>query len=113
MWNCMVSMATYVFLKNGDVPTKVFISQQQLIGNFKLGTNWMLRQRTFIQCSDMQIIKLSNCIFVNINENIGNKRKKIIKNKGVYMQIYLQLSCLLSYTTSLGTNLMLIHSLFT
>ena len=36
-------------------------------------------------------------------------RKKI---KGVYMQIYLHLSCLQSYTNSLGTNLMLIHSTF-
>ena len=40
------------------------------------------------------------CIFMNINENIRNKRK-IVKIKGVYMQIYPHLSCLLSYTTSL------------
>ena len=52
------------------------------------------------------------CIFMNINENIRNKRKTV-KVKGVYMQIYLHLSCLLSYTTSLGTNLMLMHSIFT
>ena len=39
---------------------------------------------------------------MNINENIRNKRQ-IEKNKGVYMQIYLRPSCLLSYTTSLGT----------
>ena len=51
-------------------------------------------------------------IFVNINENIRNKRK-IVKIKGVYMQIYPHLSCLLSYTTCLDTNLMLIHILFT
>ena len=44
------------------------------------------------------------CIFMNMNENIINKRK-IVKIKGVYMQIYPHLSCLLSYTTSLGTNL--------
>ena len=40
---------------------------------------------------------------MNINENIRNKRK-IVKTKGVYMQIQPHLSCLLSYTTSLGTN---------
>ena len=51
-------------------------------------------------------------IFMNINENIRNKRK-IVKMKGVYMQIYPHLSCLLSYTTSLGNNLMLIHIMFT
>ena len=35
MLNLMVSMATHiVLLKNGDVPTKVFISKQQLIQNF-------------------------------------------------------------------------------
>ena len=51
------------------------------------------------------------CIFMNINENIRNKRK-IVKIKGVYMQIYPHLSCLLSYTTSLGINLMLIHIMF-
>ena len=70
----------------------------------------MLKQITFIQCSGNANDQI--CIFMNINENIRNKRK-IIKNKGVYMQIYLHLSCLLSYTTSLGTNLMLIHSMFT
>ena len=42
-------------------------------------------------------------IFMNINENIRNKRK-IVEIKGVYMQIYPHLSCLLAYTTSLGTN---------
>ena len=52
------------------------------------------------------------CIFMNIKENIRNKRK-IVKTKGVYMQIQPHLSCLLSYTTSLGTNLMLIHITFT
>ena len=51
-------------------------------------------------------------IFMNINENIRNKRK-IVKIKGVYMQIYPHLSCLLAYTTSLGTNLMLIQIMFT
>ena len=49
---------------------------------------------------------------MNINKNIRNK-KKIVKIKGVYMQIYLHLSCLLSYTTSLGTNLMVKHIMFT
>ena len=35
MLNRMFSMATHIaLLKNGDVPTKVFISKQQLIGNF-------------------------------------------------------------------------------
>ena len=35
MLNRMVSMAMhYALLKNGDVPTKVLISQQQLIRNF-------------------------------------------------------------------------------
>ena len=52
------------------------------------------------------------CILVNINENIRNKRK-IVKIKGVYMQIYPHLSCLLSYTTRLGIHLMLIHIMFT
>ena len=51
------------------------------------------------------------CIFMNINENIKNKRK-IVKIKGEYMQIYPHLSCLLSYSTCLGTNLMLIHIMF-
>ena len=45
------------------------------------------------------------------NENIRNKRQ-IVKIKGVYMQIYPHLSCLLAYTTSLGTNLMLMHIMF-
>ena len=40
MLNRMVSMAMHnALLKNEDVPTKVLISQQQLIQNFKLGTN--------------------------------------------------------------------------
>ena len=52
------------------------------------------------------------CIVMNSNENIRNKRK-IVKIKGMYMQIYPHLSCLLSYTTSLGTNIMLIHIMFT
>ena len=35
MLNRMVSMATHnALLENGDVPTKVLISQQQLIRNF-------------------------------------------------------------------------------
>ena len=35
MLNRMVSMATHnALLKNGDVPTKVLISQQHLIRNF-------------------------------------------------------------------------------
>ena len=50
------------------------------------------------------------CISMNINEHIRNKRN-IVKIKGVYMQIYLHLSCLLSHTTSLGTNLMLMYSM--
>ena len=45
---------------------------------------------------------------MNINENNRNKRK-IVKIKGMYMQIYLHFSCLLSYTTSLGTNLTLVN----
>ena len=49
---------------------------------------------------------------MKIKENIWNNRK-IGKNLGVYMQIYLHLSCLQSYTTSLGTNLMLVHIMFT
>ena len=52
------------------------------------------------------------CIFMNINKNIRNKRKIVII-KGVFMQIYPHLSCLLSYTTNLGANLMLIHIMFT
>ena len=32
-------------------------------------------------------------------------RKKIVKNKGMNMQKYLHLICLLSYTNNLGTNL--------
>ena len=43
------------------------------------------------------------CIFMNFNENIRNKRK-IVKINWVYMHTYPHLSCLLSYTTSLGTN---------
>ena len=57
-------------------------------------------------------IFMISCIFMNINENIRIKRK-IVKIKGVYMQIYPHLRCLLSYTTNLGTNLMLIHIMFT
>ena len=35
MLNCMVSMATHIaLLKDGNAPTKVLISQQQLIRNF-------------------------------------------------------------------------------
>ena len=49
---------------------------------------------------------------MNINLNIRNKNK-IVKNKGVYMQKYLHLICLLSYTNILGTNLVLIYSTFT
>ena len=52
------------------------------------------------------------CIFMNINENFRKKRKIAKKIKGVYVQIYQHPSCLLSYTTSLDTNLMLIHSMF-
>ena len=44
---------------------------------------------------------------MNINETIRNKGK-ILEKEGVYMQNYLHPSCLLSYTNSLGTNLMLI-----
>ena len=44
---------------------------------------------------------------MNINENIRNMRKIVKDLKGVHMQIYIYLSCLLSYTTSRGTNLML------
>ena len=48
------------------------------------------------------------CIFMNIDENIRNKRK-IVKIIVVFVQIYPHLNCLLSYTTNLGINLMLIH----
>ena len=48
-----------------------------------------------MQCSDMQIF-----IFMNINENNRNKRK-IVKNKGVHMQIYLHVSCFYPIITDL------------
>ena len=56
----MVSMATYnAFLKNGDIPTKVLISQQQLIRNFQTWYQLNVKNMIFIQCSDMQIIKFA------------------------------------------------------
>ena len=106
----MVSMATQnVLLKNGDAPTKVPISQQLFVLNFKIlyQLNVMTEFYPMSRYVNYQI-----CIFMNINENIRNKRK-IIKNKEVYMQNYLHLSCLLSYTNSLDTSLMLVHSTFT
>ena len=108
----MVSMATQnALLKNGDVPTKVLISQQQV--NLKFCNLVPTDCLDIGLSSNVQICKFDIiCIFMNINENIRNRRK-LVKNKGVYMQIYLHLSYLLSYTTNLCTNLMLIHSMFT
>ena len=82
----MVSVATHnTLLKNGDFHTKVLIFQQQLIQTFKLGTNSMLRHRTFIQCSDFQNYQI--CIFTNINENIRNKRTIVKKLRGVQVNL--------------------------
>ena len=69
----------YALLKNRDVPANVLISQQQLILNCRTWYQLMLRHRTFIRCSDMQIIKFECyyqiCMFIGINENIRNERK--------------------------------------
>ena len=50
-------------------------------------------------------------IFMNINKTLKIRENFLIK--GVYMQNFLHFSCLQSYTTCLGTNLLIAHSMFT
>ena len=57
----------------------------------------------------MQIIKFAYSLILMKTLESRVKSQKV---KGMYMQIYEHLSCLLSYTLSLGANLMLIHSKF-
>ena len=95
----MVSMATQnALLKNGDAPTKVLISQQLLILNFKI--LYQLNVMTDEFYPMFIYVNYQICIFMNINENIRNKRK-IVKNKEVYIQNYLHLSCFYPILTAL------------
>ena len=74
----MVSMATHnALLKNGDVSSKVLISQQLLILCFK--TWYQLNVKTYDFCPIFRFVNDQICIFIDINENIRNKRK-IVKN---------------------------------
>ena len=53
------------------------------------------------------------CLLMNINEYIRNKRKIIKKLRGVHTKLSTSQLFTFLYTTRLGTNLMLINSMFT
>ena len=69
-------MNHYVILKNGGVPTKILVSQQQLIlSTLTLVSNYSLHMPLV---PDGQICKLCN-FHKYFNENIRNERKIVEK----------------------------------
>ena len=79
-------MATQnALLKNRDAPTKVLIPQQLLVLNFKI--LYQLNVMTDELYPMFRYVNYQIGIFMNINENIRNKRKIIKKLGGIHAKL--------------------------